>query len=888
MKRILSFLMALILIASTPLPAAAADAGDVSDILIADIEETDAGAPTDAGETGSAGEETPENSSEPASEASAPSIIIEDQEEIIEPVSDLGADDQDAVSPVAEGGPQGVKLMYLDPSKFTLSDSKREFSGDEKEYKTVQLTDGKLAELPDGPSIAGWKFVAWYTAPVKYAFWGDKTTTTYSEYEDIPFETDCEGNSYSEKLLSTGTEVVEGGGGWSEKLTAYWIWLSTLKESGKKAQTGDTMEDGTSLYALYKPMSIQYKLYYQGWKKMEGALICGRQAGTPFGGVSSSWEGYVFDGWFDKDGHKVESFYSVPADNANYYAHWHKGSDGDVNQGTYRQVGYEPVISLSLRDDDVGKGQKELGERIQFSDGKGTKNIVVYVNPYDCGVTDLDWELSNNDIVKITNRTSDPSNKLSFRIDATGKQGTVTLTVKTKDGKCSDSVVIDTSGHKFDKSEVVQWGDCATPTKILYTCVICGKTELQESYKAHTWAYRDIPATCTTDHIWEHYCKVCDKADPETDNNLYRGPANGHHFQIAQTADCEGTVTTKTCTVCGYTESSNDGIPVHTWGSETVDVQPTCKSKGSKSVKCLICGTVKEGSRVDIPIDPAGHNWSTWSVEKKATVTEQGVEKRTCTICEAVETRYVQSLDRGSQPADASKVKTAETAETDSPIDADAGSVADYQQNMDAGKLTQPAAKADVPRTEAAKAVSSVAAGAGSDVNIIASDITKTASAKSQSFSLGAKASGGAGLTYSSDNKSVAVNSSGKVTIKANFVGKAAVTVKSEKAAKKVTVTVNPPKVALSSVKNKSGKKMKVSWKKNSLVTGYQIRYSTDKKFKSGVKTATASKKTKTSITVSKLTKKKTYYVQIRTYKTVSGKKYYSDWSNAKKVKISK
>jgi predicted RNA-binding protein with TRAM domain len=30
---------------------------------------------------------------------------------------------------------------------------------------------------------------------------------------------------------------------------------------------------------------------------------------------------------------------------------------------------------------------------------------------------------------------------------------------------------------------------------------------------------------------------------------------------------------------------------------------------------------------------------------------------------------------------------------------------------------------------------------------------------------------------------------------------------------------------------------------------------------------------------------KKTYYVKVRTYKTVSGKKYYSDWSGYKTVK---
>ena len=39
------------------------------------------------------------------------------------------------------------------------------------------------------------------------------------------------------------------------------------------------------------------------------------------------------------------------------------------------------------------------------------------------------------------------------------------------------------------------------------------------------------------------------------------------------------------------------------------------------------------------------------------------------------------------------------------------------------------------------------------------------------------------------------------------------------------------------------------------------------------------------SKSIKKLKNKKTYYVRIRTYKTVSGKNFYSDWSAAKKVK---
>ena len=112
----------------------------------------------------------------------------------------------------------------------------------------------------------------------------------------------------------------------------------------------------------------------------------------------------------------------------------------------------------------------------------------------------------------------------------------------------------------------------------------------------------------------------------------------------------------------------------------------------------------------------------------------------------------------------------------------------------------------------------------------------------------------------------------------------------SEPATKKPT---QPTKVSvkttkLKSVKNAKGKKMTIKWVKNTAGNGYQIQYSTSKKFAKGNKTKTISKNKTTSYTSKKLKKKKTYYVRIRTSKKVSGKTYYSGWSSVKKVKIKK
>lgn len=77
--------------------------------------------------------------------------------------------------------------------------------------------------------------------------------------------------------------------------------------------------------------------------------------------------------------------------------------------------------------------------------------------------------------------------------------------------------------------------------------------------------------------------------------------------------------------------------------------------------------------------------------------------------------------------------------------------------------------------------------------------------------------------------------------------------------------------------------------KQKTQTTGYQVQYSLKKSFKSGTKTATIGKAKTTAKKVTGLKKKKTYYVRVRTYKTVkiSGKKakLVSAWSSAKKVK---
>lgn len=102
-----------------------------------------------------------------------------------------------------------------------------------------------------------------------------------------------------------------------------------------------------------------------------------------------------------------------------------------------------------------------------------------------------------------------------------------------------------------------------------------------------------------------------------------------------------------------------------------------------------------------------------------------------------------------------------------------------------------------------------------------------------------------------------------------------------------VRFTIKPKTVTIKSVKKASSRKLNVVWASHKTqTTGFQVRYATTKKFKSGTyKTVTLTSKSATSKALTKLKAGKTYYVKVRAYKTVDGKKIYSSWSKVKSAK---
>ncbi len=135
------------------------------------------------------------------------------------------------------------------------------------------------------------------------------------------------------------------------------------------------------------------------------------------------------------------------------------------------------------------------------------------------------------------------------------------------------------------------------------------------------------------------------------------------------------------------------------------------------------------------------------------------------------------------------------------------------------------------------------------------------------------------------------------VTVKAigdNFIGSKNVTIKAEDNPNKPVTTTPAPttkkitvgKVKLSKAQNVKGKKIKVTWKKVSGVTGYKVRFALSKAKLKKAKVKTV-KKNISSYIIKKLKKKK-YFVQVRAYKVVNKKIYMGAWSNVKSTKVRK
>lgn|GEM_PF-4003036 len=101
---------------------------------------------------------------------------------------------------------------------------------------------------------------------------------------------------------------------------------------------------------------------------------------------------------------------------------------------------------------------------------------------------------------------------------------------------------------------------------------------------------------------------------------------------------------------------------------------------------------------------------------------------------------------------------------------------------------------------------------------------------------------------------------------------------------KSVYFNILPKANKVTKLTNKKGRKLTVKLSKSGSADGYQVWYAKNSKFKSAKKKLT----TNNTITLNKLNKNKTYHVKVRAYKKIGGKKVWSSFSKAEKIKITK
>lgn len=124
--------------------------------------------------------------------------------------------------------------------------------------------------------------------------------------------------------------------------------------------------------------------------------------------------------------------------------------------------------------------------------------------------------------------------------------------------------------------------------------------------------------------------------------------SGGFKHQFADKAVNEMATEQALCAMAAYarfTEKANalydmtDAACAHRFGDWKVTVAATCTKDGVSRRICSICGAVEEKS-----VPAAGHNFGAWTTTKEPTCTETGTEKRTCSVCSKEETRVIAAL----------------------------------------------------------------------------------------------------------------------------------------------------------------------------------------------------------------------------------------------------
>ena len=367
----------------------------------------------------------------------------------------------------------------------------------------------------------------------------------------------------------------------------------------------------------------------------------------------------------------------------------------------------------------------------------------------------------------------------------------------------------------------------------------------------------DDNATCTEDGT---ETASCDYGCGETDTRTKAGSATGVHlfteYYYNNDATCteDGTETASCDYGCGETDTrtkAGSATGVHLFTEYYYNNDATCTEDGTETASCDYgCGKTDTRTKQNSAF---GHKWDTGIVTQAPTCGASGVMTYTCTRAGCQETKTEGIPPTGSHTYQQTGIIKATTS-----------------RNGTISKTCTVCGKTAAETISRPKTVT-------------ISSAVYTYSGKVKHPTVTVRDSKGnriASANYTVSNLSGHKNvGTYKVTVK--FKGT------KYSGTMSTSFRINPKSTKLKSL-TASSKGFTAKWSAVTTQTsGYQLQYSTSSKF-TNAKTVSVSGSKTTSKKVSKLSAKKKYYVRVRTYKTVSGKKYYSAWSAAKTVTTKK
>lgn len=458
---------------------------------------------------------------------------------------------------------------------------------------------------------------------------------------------------------------------------------------------------------------------------------------------------------------------------------------------------------------------------------------------------------------------------------------------------------MDYKGHSYT-NHTIKWDD--SKATFYRTCSECGEYEndgfeYDEKNKFYHMVDRKYIGTdCDVTKVSEKKCGdatvtkyeasvTVDGKNYTSEHTVVDGEAShtvkDSDIKVIKEATCteEGKVE-KTCETCGYTWTETTPKTEHHYVTTTQKVD-TCEEKSEYTVeKCSECGDVKSTSK---KLYYSAHDFQFTSHKKEPTCTEKGEDLYTCTICNETETREVAATGHDT-----------ELVNVKEPTCTDFGYTGDEvckkcNQVVKSGKKIEPNGhkylatmftKYEIQESMGLKYKYSYEAEhwicKNCDYERIDADYTTW---KLVGWILAdgteVEKEDGCNYVYIRDEngnfvpQKVENTTTTRPTTNTNVA---------TKAPRETTTKVKvPAKVKISSAKNLKGKKIAIKWKKVKKATKYQVKAVLGNK----VITKTT---TKTSCTIKKLKRKKTYKIYVRAY----NKAGYGKWSKVKKVYIKK